>query len=312
MSNRRLDCDVQKFDISGIRLGHYFVFVDDAHIRPASGKKSRLFAKKEHATNKVIPVLSEPITSLEGLTISPPSTLPGPLASLVSDRDLYRAEHDTVHLFAALPAAPEGVELVVTLNAELFTRRPIDLGKHGTAVEALPMLLAGSYGAWLTLDEQQICPEVSFTVAEYTLAPLSGRLGSYQLDRKSETLSFELAVESYQAAYLQKLSVSLVEAGREVATTELDAESPGRYRGQLRLSGEGPLRLRLSAIDDPSRIAEVAIPGSRAVERELSVINELGEEIHLSMMPESGALSVRGGFLSRGGPMQHLSRWTRY
>ena len=66
------------------------------------------------------------------------------------------------------------------------------------------------------------------------------------------------------------------------------------------MKGEGPFRLRLLSTRDAERIAEVAIPGSRARERDTTVVSELGTEFLFSMMPEPEALPLRGGYLSKG------------
>jgi HPt (histidine-containing phosphotransfer) domain-containing protein len=76
--------------------------------------------------------------------------------------------------------------------------------------------------------------------------------------------------------------------------------TPGQYTGGLPLSGEKSLRLRLIAAEDPEKIAEVVIPGSRKQERQVSVISELGPEFLFAMMPEAQAIPLRGGYLSKG------------
>jgi len=159
---------------------------------------------------------------------------------------------------------------------------------------------SGRYSAQLSLAEHRLGTAVSFTVAEYTLAPLSARLVSHQLKRQVEQLWFELAVESYQRPFSDELLVALVEQGKEVAQIGLLPLAPGRYGGGVKIAGDGPFRLRLMAANDAERVAEVAIPGSRKVERQVTVISELGTEKRFSMMPEAQALPLRGGYLTEG------------
>ncbi|MCP4040340.1 MAG: hypothetical protein GY731_00080, partial [Gammaproteobacteria bacterium] len=119
-------------------------------------------------------------------------------------------------------------------------------------------------------------------------------------ERTGDELTFNIGVESYQMPYTGSLRVALVDGDHEVYQTELSPEMAGKYGGQVPLSGDGPFRLRLIAVDDGEKVAEVVIPGSRARERKATVISELGREMLFSMMPEPEALPVRGGYLSKG------------
>ena len=279
-----------------LTLGHYFAFADAA-AESRQGRRARLLAEPAKSL-RVIPLLGESF-SVAGMTLTPRERVLDPLGAVVVDRDLYRAELDHVYLFIAMPKAPKGLELVVECNGEAFTVRTPDL-KDGVSLEILSMLLPGSYRAQLSVDGRKIGTPADFTVAEYTLAPLAARLVSHELDRSNDEVRFELSVESYQVPFDGKLDVSLVDDRLELSSTRLKAELPGRYVGRLSMSGEGPFRLQLVSTEDPGRIAQVAIPGSRARERELTVVGELGQEQLFSMMPEPGALPLRGGFLSAG------------
>ena len=99
------------------------------------------------------------------------------------------------------------------------------------------MLLAGSYTAQLRSKGADLGRPVSFTVAEYTLAPLSARLASHRLDRAAGALHFELAVESYQVPYDREMIAALVEDGRETASTRISPVAPGLYAGRLPIGG---------------------------------------------------------------------------
>jgi len=277
-------------------LGHYFAFVD-AKAEPKRSRMTRLLAEPT-TTHRVIPLVGKPI-AVAGMTLTPRERDIAPLGAVVADRDLYRAEQDTVYLFIAMPKPRKGLELTVHCNGEMLSQRAIEV-EDGVAMEKLSMLLPGSYRAQLSVSGRLIGTPVEFTVATYTLAPLSGRLVSHELDRNNDELRFELAVESYQVPFEGELEVSLVEDHREVSSTHLKAEAPGRYAGRLAMNGEGPFRLQLVSTDDAERVAQVAIPGSRAMERDVTIIGELGKEQLFSMMPEPGALPLRGGFVTEG------------
>ena len=249
----------------------------------------------------MIPLVDEPL-ELAGMTLAPRPRAFDPLATVVTDRDLYRAERDTVYLFCAVASSVERPRLVIEVNSTSLTERELSVDK-GVAIETLSMLVPGSYSAQLEVSGKRVGQPASFTVAEYRLAPLSARLRSHRLDRAANELTFELEVESYQQPFEGELEVALVEVtgrGRRVDRTRVRPESTGRYRGHLKIKGEGPFRFELISVDDAERTAQVALPGSRAAERDTSVLSELGRELLFAMMPEEGATPLRGGYLSSG------------
>jgi hypothetical protein len=257
-----------------VQIGHYFVFYK----------------------NQILPFVNKPVP-LAGIVITPKPRTIVPIGCVVTDRDLYRAGQDTAHLFIAFPTQPKALRLRIECNGDLLTERPLEL-IDGLGIETLFDLQPGRYSAQLSIAKQRIGTPVSFTVAEYHLAPLSARLVSHQLVRDS--FSFELAVESYQMPFNNELTVTLVEQGRKIAQKQLFPQSAGCYVGELSMHGKGPFNLRLMATHDVERVTEVAIPGSRTVERQATVINKLGQEKRFSMMPAPHALPVRGGYLTDG------------
>src|SRR5205823_5231800 len=218
--NGRLNVNVSDYrraqeTARNVEVGSYFVFTRD--VGPTGlGRLSRLLAKPAHRRS-VLPLIDQPV-SLPGLMLSPRDRGIQPAVALVADRDLYRAEQDTAHLFVALPGkAPPDLTLALEMNGAPLTERKLDLAAGGVAVEPFSMLLAGSYTAQLRSKGADLGRPVAFTVAEYTLAPLSARLASHRLDRAAGALHFELAVESYQVPYDREMIAALVEDGRETA-----------------------------------------------------------------------------------------------
>ncbi|HHO52062.1 MAG TPA: hypothetical protein ENK18_14565, partial [Deltaproteobacteria bacterium] len=288
-------------------VGERFVFLSGSTPARPSGRLARLLGlgRSPDATRRVLPLLGEAVT-LSGMSIRGPALEPEPLLALITDRDLYRAEQDTVNVFLAMPVPRPGMRLIVEHAGQIFSERPLQLEElgvlreHGLHLEPLAMLLPGDYTVQLALGEQRLGRRASFTVAEYTLAPLSGRLLAHSLDRASQQLAFSLEVDSYQQPFDRALQVEIVEAGITLASIELQPVARGRYEGQLPVSGEGLLRLRLSASDDAERVCEVVIPGSRRAERDTTLLSELGTERMISLMPEPGALPLRGAWLSDG------------
>lgn len=286
-----------------VQLGNRFVFSDGAMKGP--GRIARLLGRGGDGERRVLPLSDRPV-ELDGLRFVPLPHTSEPLCALVADRDLYRAEEDTVHLFVALPEVPDGLKLVIEMSGEPFSERALEkkdiasLAEHGVHVEPLSMLLPGEYGAQLAVGDRRIGQKVTFTVASYTLAPLTARLVEHTLERAAGRVRFALAVESYELPYADALRVELLSGATVVDETTIEATSPGRYEGSLAVSGEGALRLRLIGKDDAERTCEVVIPGSRKREREATVVSELGSEKLLALMPEPSALPLRGAYLSDG------------
>lgn len=278
-----------------VQIGHYFVFVK--HKKATSIERlKRLLVTKYNKIN-VLPLINKTV-KLNSVTITPDHRHIDPIGCLVTDRHLYRAEQDTVHLFIAFPTPPEDLRLTINCNGQIFTERPVKL-TDSIGIESLYYLPSGHYQAQLSTANHRICVPVSFTVAQECLAPLTAQLLKHKLKPDIATLLFELAVESYQMPFKGKLIVTLIEQGLEIADTIPKQVSPGRYVGRIPMSGAGPFCLRVMVVNDSQRMTEVTIPDSpQEVKHQLSVISELGEEKLFSIMPEANALPIAGGYLT--------------
>lgn len=279
-----------------LELGHYFVFVRDGRLSRERGRRGRLQAHRQSA-RAVLAALTSPV-EVAGLRITPPERGLGPSVCVVADRDIYRAEQDTVRLFVVAPPDAGPLSLSVHHNGAYLLERPLETSPEGLALETLSMLLTGRYEVTLRGPAGVLGQPARFTVAEYSLAPLSARLHAHTLVRGSGTLAYELSATSYEQPYRGDLVVELLDDERALGRGVVKADADGHYRGRAALTGEGPFRLRLSVESDPSRLAEVVIPGARAAERTLTCLSELGREQLVSLMPEADARAVRGLYLS--------------
>ena len=283
-----------------VELGHHFVFVENGRLLSSGGREQRLLGHKTRDRRLAVPLVEDAV-EVSGVRVLPTHPRPSPLAAIVADRDLYRAEEDPLHLFIAAPGKPEGLVVKIEKDGAELSARPLELGGNGVMIQTLALLLPGSYVARLYDSAgAPVGNPARFTVAEYTLAPLSGRLIHHELDRGRARLTFALGVESYQIPFDRPLSIELIDGDVPVAQVHTEPKSPGRFEGELSVSGNGPFRLRLTAADDAQRVAEVALPGSRTHETTLTLVSELGTKQYLSMMPEPDALPVRGGFITAG------------
>ncbi|MDY6993822.1 MAG: hypothetical protein SVR94_14635, partial [Pseudomonadota bacterium] len=277
-----------------VQLGHYFVFV--RHKKNNAMRLKRLLVDNENQ-NEVLPLVTEPI-ELAGITITPHGRHQEPIGCVVTDRDLYRAEQDNVHLFIAFPNPPKALRLLVVCDGECFTERSLELNQ-GLGIETLSMLPAGHYEVQLLAENHPLDFPITFTVAEYTLAPLSARLVHYNLKPAAKQLWFELAVDSYQMPFEDELIIILIDQGGEISQVGLLPLAPGRYAGGIKIyDSEGPFYLRLVAVADPERITEVIVPHMPIVTPPLAVISELGSERLFSLAATAQALPIRGGYLT--------------
>ena len=297
ITNRKL---VEKFD-AHVWAGRHFLFLEmpmkGSGFWP-SARKKRLQLAEAGERLRVYPISTGPV-HLPGMTLTSSSADLEPLAAVVADRDLYRAEEDTAQLLVVLPSAPADARLVVECDGQPFAERELALDQ-GMELVPLAALLAGQYCAYVEVAGARLGARAEFTVAEFSLAPLSARLLEHAADREAGQLSFALSVESWQQACGESLEVSLLDDDRPVDSAVLRPEAPGRYRGVLKMEGEGPFRLEARVETDPGRIATVSIPGTRQAERELTVLNELGLEFMFSLLPEPSSMPVRGGHLTEG------------
>jgi len=279
-----------------VQIGHYFVFVK--HKKATSVERLKRLSVKKYFKNNVLPLVNQAV-KLDGVTITPQHRDIDPIACVVTDRNLYHADQDTVRFFIAFPAPPEDLRLTINCNGEMFSERLVKL-TDGVGIETVSMLPPGSYEAQLSIADRHICVPVSFTVTEDHLTPLSAQLIKHKFKEETATFLFELGVESYQMPFEGKLIVTLIEQGLEVADTIPKAVTPGYYVGRIPMSGSGPFSLRVTV--DAKRVTEVPIPGTtpQVFEDKTSVINELGEEKIFSMISEAKALPLRGGYLMEG------------
>jgi predicted component of type VI protein secretion system len=281
-----------------ITLGGRFVFIDDAALLD-SGRRGRLQSWRTQARKVVKAVVDGPLT-VSGLRLTSTAPVAPRACALVADRDLYRTETDTARIVAVLPRLEpaERARLDVTLDGQALTSRAISAADGGLVVEPFGALVAGAYQASLLIDDVVVAGPVDFTVADYTLAPLSVRLRSRHIE--GDQLVLGLTVETWQVPCVEQLRLSLVEGKRVHEVKLVHSEVPGRYDVAFTLRGEGALRVRAVVEADPSRSAECSIPGSRRSEREQIVVSELGREVLLSMLPTPRSLPVRGLHLEQG------------
>ncbi|MFO0760557.1 MAG: hypothetical protein U0359_29015 [Byssovorax sp.] len=219
------------------------------------------------------------------------------LASVTSDKALYREGRDDVRLLVLDPLAA-GEEVVLDLKHQGVDagKRPARLDARGVAAITLRDLPAGDHEVRLR-GAPESAPACAFTVAAYRLAPLVASM----IDRRLEgvRLAFAVRVESFGQPVEGAVKIELFDRNRRAG--ELMAEARGgRVEGSFVLQGEGPHSLNLQLVTDPSRTATVPIVGSRAAERERTTFSNLGVAVEGSLLPAEGSFAVRGVHLTEG------------
>lgn len=219
------------------------------------------------------------------------------LGVLLSDKELYREGHDTVHLSVLDPLRPSmDCEVVLELQGSEFRSLPVRLNCHGMATVPLSHLPVGQYSARFKGQEQ--AHPLQFTVAEYRLVPLVATMLNKSF--QSQELSFTLKLESFGHPVNGEVLVELMSQGqRSQNATLMCAE--GELQGAFPLRGEGPFSLNLQMMSELSRTATVPLSGTRASEREATIFSRLGKVIQGSLLPTPGSVEVRGLHLEEGG-----------
>ena len=111
--------------IEFLTWGHYFAFLREG-APSTKGRRARLQVEDGDEGPHVFPLVGKRI-DLPGMTLMPRDRGIEPLGCVVTDRDLYRAEQDTVYVFAAVPSSPINLKLMVECNGVLFTDGDLEL-----------------------------------------------------------------------------------------------------------------------------------------------------------------------------------------
>lgn len=265
-------------------LGNWFVFL-----------KAGALAKQGDSTSPQILFRGKNKLTLPGVEIAPKPLPSCTLASLTSDKALYRASRDTVRLLVASPTeANKEITLSVATNGTVYGQYPLLLDEFGLCLYPLRDLPEGQYEATLVNNPADVC---RFEVAEYRLAALNAELVEQEL--QGEVLHYTLSVTSFGEPYRGQVKIELQELGQRVGQRiSLQCDAEGQCHSTATLTGEGPYTLNVIAGE---RTATVALRGSEQERRDTQTISELGELRVLSLMPLPQANEWRGMYIARGG-----------
>ena len=294
------DVSVSDFQLAeklgdAVLIGDWFVFLKAEWLARSGLEGVLAVSGIEKAQVKPALLFRGEEVTLPGAKVAP-KPLPKPdLASLTSDKMLYRANRDTVRLLIALPQHPdESLRLRLRLSGNPYADYPITLDKYGLCLWSMQGLPEGEYEAVAAIQNSESDP-CRFEVAEYRLAPLNAELTDSQLSR--DILRYTLSVTAFGQPYSGPVEVELEERGQRIGKREkLTCNREGVCRGSVKLTGQGPYTLNIFAGE---RTATVALKGSEQERRETLVISELGEERLLSLLPLPQSNECRGMYIAR-------------
>lgn len=277
-----------------IILGKVFAYVSKEIFDQPGLSWTKHFFGKTLLRSQVLSLLGPEQLVLPSVSIQPVNLPKLRLASITSDKALYREKKDDVHLLLVDPINPDtDTEIEVRANNTEFSRHKVHFNSAGAVTLLLKDLPSGSYEVKFK-DAAPEEPACSFTVAEYRLAPLVAILTERLLE--GDRLTVKLHLEAFGALISGQVQLELTDRGRRLAINKAEA-TEGNLETTFTLSGEGPHSINIQLVNDPSRTATVPIVGSRAAERKQTVFSLLGATVKGSLMPGESTQEVRGIFL---------------
>ncbi|KAF0224247.1 MAG: hypothetical protein FD167_4936 [bacterium] len=165
-----------------VLLGKAFAYVSkEVFDQPGLAWVKHFFCKPV-LRSQVLSLLGPEALILPAVSLQPINIPKLRLASITSDKALYREKKDDVHLLLLDPINPDTDAVVeVRANAAEFSRHSIHFNPAGVATLLLKDLPTGNYEVKFRNAPTEE-PTCTFTVAEYRLAPLVASLIDRRLD----------------------------------------------------------------------------------------------------------------------------------
>jgi hypothetical protein len=215
-----------------------------------------------------------------------------PLA-VITERKIYRPD-DEVRFFVAAPDLAGGqVSLEVKLAGERIFQQDVSLDAAGLALIPFDDLQEGLFEAIAHRDDHDVTARTTFTVAEFSLSPLTALLERFTL--QEGRLWFRLAVGQLNVPYDGRAELGLLtKAGGERAVASKKARvREGAVEASFSVREEdGPFHVRVTT--PAGETALVAFPGTEAARQPVVRINPLGRVADALLTPGTGTREVRG------------------
>jgi hypothetical protein len=215
-----------------------------------------------------------------------------PLA-VITERKIYRPD-DEVRFFVVAPDLAGGrVSLEVQLAGERIFRQNVSLDAAGLALLPFDDLQEGLFEVIAQRDDHDVTARTTFTVAEFSLSPLTALLEQFTLEEGR--LWFRLNVQQLNAPYDGQAELSLLSrAGgeRAIAVKKVRIKK-GAVEARFQVEQkDGPFHVRVTT--PGGETALVAFPGTEAAPQPVVRINPLGRTADALLTPGLGSREVRG------------------
>jgi hypothetical protein len=215
-----------------------------------------------------------------------------PLA-VITERKIYRPD-DEVRFFIVAPDLAGGqVSLEVQLAGERIFQQDISLDAAGLALIPFDDLQEGIFEVVAHRDDHDVTARTTFTVAEFSLSPLTALLKRFTLEKGK--LSFRLNVQQLNVPYDGPAELGLLtKAGGERAVATKKARvKKGAVRASFKVQEkDGPFHVRVTT--PGGETALVAFPGTEAAPQPVVRVNPLGRTADALLTPGTGTRLVRG------------------
>lgn len=280
-----------------ILIGKAFAFVGKEVFNQAGLTWVKRFFGQSAMRSQVFSLLGPEAVNLPAVSLSPIKLPKLRLASITSDKALYREKRDDIYLLALDPLSPDtDTVLEVKANGTDFSKHNVHFNQAGVATLLLRDLPSGSYEVrFRNAPEDE--PACTFTVAEYRLAPLVASLVERRL--QADKLTVKIRLEAFGTLLNGPVQLELTDRGHRLAVNRADAVE-GLVETSFNLTGEGPHAINIQLVNDPGRTATVPIVGSRAAERKQTTFSQLGTTVQGSLLPSENTRAVKGIFLEEG------------
>jgi hypothetical protein len=231
------------------------------------------------------------------------------LTAVITDRKIYRPK-DEARIFILAPDAPGAeVEMEVQLAGQQISKDRVTLDEAGLALRPYADLEEGEYTVLIRRPvsggdaasslgaDLRKAVKCTFSVAEFSLSPLTARLESHSYD--AGHLKFRLRVMALSVPYDGKAELGL-QSGELVVETKQASVRDGLVEASFDVKKhEGPFRVQITT--PGGETASVFFPGTAKTERERITLCPLGRVAEAGLLPSDGTHQVRGLHVGYGG-----------
>ena len=293
-------------------LGKRFIFADLDAVEDISNCQWINGLEEHLIGRKAIVSLDKSGTySLNKIKVTPAPIGELKLASISSDRRIYRSDQDKIHLFIAAPRQKlSSLNVWLFESGRVYDEYSIKLDEFGLGQVAIAELPAGNYtaaideasdGKWRRTNDVNC----EFSVCDYKLVPLVANLKSFSIDEHpakdhQEILLATVFISRLGEPFTGKARFD-VYGGKECLGSQTLNVTDGEAGIKFPFRSEEELSLQIQLEQQPDLTATVNIPSSTHSDRRQQRISTIGTVVQGSLAPTGNSTNVRGIFLNEHG-----------